>query len=44
MAGKTSNQIISDGLVLYLDAANRSSYVSGSLCGTIWPLTKIMVF
>jgi hypothetical protein len=33
MAGRVSNQIVEDGLVLYLDAANRLSYVSGS---TVW--------
>lgn len=33
MSGRISNKIITDGLVLYLDAANNESYISGS---TIW--------
>jgi len=33
MAGRISNKIVTDGLVLYLDAANPKSFVSGS---TVW--------
>jgi hypothetical protein len=33
MSYNTGGRIVSDGLVLYLDAANRKSYVSGS---TVW--------
>jgi len=33
MSGKILNRVVTDGLILYLDAANTKSYVSGS---TIW--------
>lgn len=33
MAGRISNSIVTNGLVMYLDAANSKSYVSGS---TVW--------
>lgn len=33
MSGKISNRIVTDGLVLYVDAANPKSYISGS---TLW--------